>query len=260
MSTKPKYQLIGMRFGHWTVKDGSHGYWLCVCDCGTERRMQSSNLIDGRSTSCGCARIDNLAGKRFGRWTVIEYSHRSPVTKRVLWSCRCDCGTVKAVTVLSLKNGMSRSCGCLASDVARERNYKHGLNSHPLRSVYQGMKQRCLNPKAPEYENYGSRGIAVRPCWQESFVNFLADMGERPPQTTLERIDNDGPYSPDNCRWATIKEQCNNTRQNRILEYDGKRLTLTAWAELLNIKPNTLRSRLRTGWTVEATLTTPVKT
>jgi hypothetical protein len=113
--------------------------------------------------------------------------------------------------------------------------------------IWQAMRSRCTKPHNPKYHRYGGRGITVCERWQD-FKNFLADMGERPEGMQLDRKDNDGPYSPDNCRWATPQEQMNNTSFNVFIEHDGRKLTISQWARELNIKPNTIVTRLRRGW------------
>lgn len=116
------------------------------------------------------------------------------------------------------------------------------------------MLTRCLNPRSEKWPQYGGRGIAVCQRWQESFEAFLADMGEPPPDHSLDRIDNDGPYSPENCRWATNNQQARNKSTNRVLTYQGKSQTLAEWAEELGLPRNTIQTRLRLGWSVERAL------
>jgi len=139
------------------------------------------------------------------------------------------------------------------------RNRKHGLYRTPSYRSWQKMRARCLNTNHKHYSNYGGRGITICERWND-FRNFFADMGERPEGMTLERIDNSKGYSPENCRWATRKEQQNNMRRNRILQLNGKSMNLTQWAEYLGIKRKTLEKRLNIfGWSVERALTTEVK-
>lgn len=129
----------------------------------------------------------------------------------------------------------------------------------PTYQCYQDMKNRCLNPRSQQYKNYGARGITVCERWLESYENFLLDMGEKPDCLTLERKDNNGNYEPLNCKWATRKEQRNNQRTCRYLEFNGIRLTVRDWAKTLGIPEQTIHSRLhRNGWGIERTLTTPI--
>lgn len=126
--------------------------------------------------------------------------------------------------------------------------------------VWQHMKNRCRNPNAPDFNRYGGRGIKVCERWSgpRGFENFLADMGERPLRTSLDRIDNEGDYSPDNCRWATILEQANNKRNNAHLTVDGITLTIPEWSRRTGINHNTIRTRLAHGWSAEKIMSTPV--
>jgi len=151
----------------------------------------------------GRPKID-LTGQKFGRWTVICEAGQK-------WLCQCECGVVKKIWGHFLKDGQSKSCGCLRKDLAVERETKHGKCFTPAYKSWTCMKQRCLNPNSPKFSIYGGRGIMICERWMV-FENFLADMGERPEGTTLDRIDNDGHYESDNCRWATIDVQNNNKK------------------------------------------------
>ena len=169
-----------------------------------------------------------LTGQRFGRLLVL-----GPAPDRVYpsgnrhkqWQCQCDCGTMHITTAGCLRSGQSRSCGCLHHDIARHRlsvqSFRHGHSknnakrSREYRS-WEMMKQRCLNPKNANYPNYGGRGILVCERWRDSFENFLTDMGPCPKRLTINRIDNNGNYEPDNCHWATRSEQRHNQRPDRL--------------------------------------------
>lgn len=141
----------------------------------------------------------------------------------------------------------------------RLRYEKHGLSKHHLYKTWLNMKDRCRNPKNPYYHNYGGRGITVCAEWDESFVAFLRDVGERPsPAHTLDRKDNNGNYEPHNVRWVTKKQQAHNMRKNRLLTFNGKTQTLAAWAEEIGLVPSTLHHRLFVaGLSVEKALTMP---
>lgn len=144
----------------------------------------------------------------------------------------------------------------------RPRYTKHGHTAHgvesPTYTSWRSMLSRCYNPRYKAYIHYGGRGIYVCGAWQESFLSFLLDMGERPYEMTLERRDNDGPYSPDNCYWASMDVQANNKRVNVYFVWDKQRLTLAQWEKVLGIPYDVLRKRYRNGWTTERILTTPV--
>jgi len=136
--------------------------------------------------------------------------------------------------------------------------YKHGMHTSPTYTTWASMKQRCSNPKAPDYSRYGGRNITYDPSW-ELFENFLEDMGIRPEGTTLDRKDNNGPYCKDNCRWSTTKEQTRNRRDTNLLEFNGKQQCLSDWAAELNIPRSTLTNRIHRGWDTERALTTPIQ-
>jgi hypothetical protein len=199
-----------------------------------------------------------VVGQRFGRFAV------EATGKYCL--CLCDCGTRKTVRRDHLKTGMSQSCGCLHSERSSARtenlhkaNTKHGKSGTRLHSIWFGIKQRCGNPNNPAYKHYGARGIELCNRWFD-FSNFLSDMGEPQKGMTLERIDNNLGYSPDNCRWATRAEQMSNTRANRRITHQGETLTITQWAKRLGVHRNTFNERLRCGWSEHDAITIPFRT
>lgn len=190
-------------------------------------------------------------GERYGR-LVLESSEGM-----ARWRCRCDCGAVHVAIVTDMRAGKTRSCGCLRREATataqREHGYKpKGQRPIPEYEIWQAAKRRCDNPKHPQAHRYSERGIRMCDRWLHDFPAFLADMGPRPSTAhSIERIDQDGPYSPENCRWASRTEQQRNTSQNRLLTHDGETRTLAEWAEARGIRYGRLYYRLTHGWTPE---------
>lgn len=204
-------------------------------------------------------KFEDLTGRKFGRLTVIE---RMPtVNRRTRWKCICDCGTEKVVGAEQLKSGTTRSCGCYHSDRTREAHYKHGMSNHHLFRIWADMWKRCTNKNNKAYKHYGGRGITVCDEWLEfqPFYDWAISHGWSE-GLTIDRINPDMDYSPDNCRWATWKVQQNNKRNNRYLTFNGRTQTLTQWAEELGMSEDALSTRINQhGWSVEKSLTTPVR-
>jgi hypothetical protein len=170
------------------------------------------------------------------------------------WRCVCTCGTEKIVHEHHLRDGASKSCGCLVREVTKAAKTIHGMHGTPTYHSWNAMRARCERPTNNRFADYGARGIAVCERWRSSFSNFLADMGVCPPGMSIERMDNDGNYEPGNCRWATDMEQANNSRHNHILEHAGRSQSCTAWARELGINVKAIYARLRRGDSVERAL------
>ncbi len=206
--------------------------------------------------------MNDLTGKRFGRLLVLKRGTRpGGKGRRTFWLCRCDCGVEKDVWAYSLTRptAPSRSCGCLRDDIREAALAAQGFvtQGNPTYSSWARMRMRCHNPKSTQYRWYGGRGIKVCQRW-DSFHNFLADMGTRPSQKhTLDRINGDGDYEPENCRWSTQKEQMNNTRRTKHLTVDENTKTVTDWSESGEISSSLIHNRLRKGWTVKEAITRP---
>lgn len=179
-------------------------------------------------------RDEDFLGKKFKHLTIIGLKRE--IKKPTCFHCVCICGRKLTAIATNVKRGNTTSCGCM-------KNFKHGLTNTPIRSVWRGMWQRCTNPKAEGYENYGGRGITVDPAWKD-LQRFYDDMGDAPPSTTLDRIDVNGPYTKDNCKWSTWTEQHRNRRDNNNITAFGKTQCLTAWAEEYKIPVSTLKNRL----------------
>jgi len=178
-------------------------------------------------------------------------------TKRRFALFECSCGKSFEATILQVKNGNTKSCGCLRDNKIKEQGFKnstHGQRKHPLYKMWQGMLRRCNDPKDFGYYNYGGRGIKVCHRWKD-INNFLEDMyNSYKPGLELDRIDVNGNYEPENCRWVTRKQNMNNMRRNRIVEYNGIKKTVSEWSDELNIPYKRLLARLN-NWDVEKSFT-----
>jgi len=205
----------------------------------------------------------DLTGSVFGRLTAHVLSHIDPKTRTCVWECVCVCGEVVKVKSRALLSSNTRSCGCLHRDTARKTQdayvKKHGQCYSDAYRVWRKMLERCCSPSCYNFDDYGGRGITVCPEWL-FFENFYRDMGDRPSRGhSLDRIDNNGNYCKENCRWATKKEQANNRRSSRMLTHNHETKTLTQWAESSGIGAGTIAHRIKSGWPVERALTQPVR-
>jgi hypothetical protein len=201
----------------------------------------------------------------FGRLTTLGPAFLMPwgtTNKRNAYQvCLCVCGRATTHRVSQMKSGLIRSCGCLQREIAKICNTTHGLSTAPEYKAWADLLQRCDNPNEPAYEDYGLRGISYCGRWKK-FENFFADMGQRPgPSYSIERDDVNGNYEPSNCRWATKKEQANNTRANRMITIGDKIDTLANWCRHFEVNYSTVKARLyKHGWDSIRALTTPIKT
>jgi len=195
------------------------------------------------------AAID-LSDQRFGRLLVIAESEAK--NNRKMWLCQCDCGNTKAVSTASLRHDNVRSCGCLRKEssirTAAKRRKPDGKSKTTFYKRWISMIQRCGNPKNPYWKNYGGRGIYVCERWRNSFDAFLADMGNPPtPEHTIERIDNDAGYSPENCRWALRSEQLRNQRRSINVTIDGRTMNAREWSAETGINYQRITRAFRMG-------------
>ena len=248
--------MIGKKFGRLTViksvrknKCGDT-YFKCKCECGSEIEALGANLRRNLTKSCGCLQKEiassihakNIAGQKFGYLTAIE-----PTDKRsgsfIVWRCHCDyCGNDNAlISIGNLMNGQV-SCGkcSYAADRARERMtiWKTAIEK-VLALRFCKMVSRCYNKRNPDYADYGGRGIYICDEWTEdrhNFVKWGIESGFKP-GLSIDRIDNDGPYAPWNCRWVDDRVQQNNRRSNRFITVDGTTETISEWAFLIDVKP-----------------------
>lgn len=191
----------------------------------------------------------DLTGQKFGRWTVNHFDGRI-ARGMAVWSCTCECGEIRKIPASRLLTGHSKSCGCLS----QERKTIHGMQATKIYTVWENVIQRCNNPRHPSYKNYGGRGIRVCERWL-SAKNFIEDMlPTYQPGLTLDRIDNEGDYEPANCAWRSRREQSNNTRTNRWIEFNGERLTMSQWSKKLGINHQTIHDRLKKRLPLEMVL------
>ena len=195
------------------------------------------------------------SGQTFGYWSVLRFAGRDNRNATV-WTCKCICGNEKNIVVGSLMSGRSRSCGCQQYKITAAKNTKHGMAGTKTYKSWHAMIQRTQGKGG--HQSYVDRNITICEDWL-IFDNFLRDMGERPQNKTLDRIDNDKGYSKENCRWATQKEQLNNTRKTTFVTVDGVRMPFTTACEKFNIGISCARHRIRKGFTDEQTFKTPVK-
>jgi hypothetical protein len=209
---------------------GHRDVWACKCVCGRVANIKQNNLKNGNSKSCGCQkgyqkRKNNpiLIGKRFGRWLVLG-DCKAQKPGQYYWLCQCDCGTKKQVREFYLLNGASKSCGCVARETYLGEQGTHGYTGTPSYYSWAGMIERCTNSNHQHWKFYGGRGISVCDRWISSFENFLADMGEKPKGLSLDRIDVNGDYCAENCRWIDQKGQMRNTRANHRFPRNGWKL------------------------------------
>ena len=254
---------IGAMYGSWTVVSTVKPHprkVLCRCSCGIELPVDTSALICGKTKSCVACykkRRNNAlprdtpmdVGATYGSWTVVSTVRPHP--RKVL--CRCSCGTEAPVNTTALIHGKTKSC---LNCYKKKRNNARASDT-PEYGAWGGMLNRCYNQNAPNYADWGGRGITVVDEWrgEGGFKNFLAHMGLRPhPKMSVHRTDNDGPYAPGNVVWATGTEQARNRRNTRWLEFEGQRKPIAEWGELTGVSAKLITRRIDTGLPVEEAL------
>lgn len=272
-----KIDLTGCKFGRLTVIEQAESsvtpngsirtMWRCKCDCGTEVIRSSQNLRNAKEGSCGCIKrkqmsdlkLENLIGQRFGRLVVVSRVSSDRYTK---WHCKCDCGNECDVLASNLKNGHTQSCGCLQTETRKTNRLEHGYRHTRIYTVWSKIKGRCFNTKDPRYSSYGGRGIVMCDEWKDNPAAFIEwayangyDENAKYGETTIDRIDNNKGYSPENCRIANETVQSNNRRTNRKITYKGETHTVAEWARILDVKQSTLITGLNDGRTIEFYIT-----
>ncbi len=212
--------------------------------------------------------MKNITGEKFNRLIAVKFIRSEGVN--YYWLFKCDCGNEKILSkrYVCYPSSQTKSCGCLLKETTRlkgKQSRTHGMTRTPFYCVYRTILNRCSNSKVNCYEWYGGRGIKVCERWK-TFENFKEDMYENylkhieefgKKQTQIDRIDNNGNYEKSNCRWATPIEQARNTRKNRFITYKGQTKTIAEWAKIVGIRPENIRTRIITGWSVEKALTKP---
>jgi hypothetical protein len=209
------------------------------------------------------SRYKDISNKKFGRLTAVKKVGKDDHGNSK-WLCNCKCGEKTIVIIQSLTSGNTKSCGCLKNEIFLDNITKHGKtkrgHKNRLHNIWKLMRQRCSNPNASKYEIYGGKGIKVCDEWQVyiNFHNWAIANGYKD-NLTLDRIENDGDYCPENCRWATYKEQNLNTSSNNKITFRGITKTITQWGRELEVNYMTLYGRLSRGWSVEKTFTEPIR-
>lgn len=203
-------------------------------------------------------RVD-LIGQRFGRLCVVEYAG-STKDGQAQWRCVCDCGCITVVRGKDLRRGNTLSCGCIQKSVAAQQHTTHGISNTRIYRIWSLMRMRCYNPNAPQYDDWGGRGITICDEWRhdaKAFYDWSINHGYAD-DLSIDRIDNDKGYSPDNCRWVDRNVQSNNKRSNHLITHDGKTQTIAEWAAELGLNYDTLYSRIvKYKWDIHKALTTP---
>lgn len=242
---------------------------LVKCSCGREKKADFLHVLHGRIRSCDCSRTDTFLkkfkekiksyiGKRYGRlviFSIAKERYKTGGGRTPIVNCKCDCGIVKECMLTHLIYGNIVSCGCFHQEITSALFKTHGFTTTHNKeyTTWRDMMDRCYNSKNPYYHYYGGRGIGVSKEWIK-IENFIQDMAPRPNGFSLERIDNNSGYSKENCKWASQKEQCRNTRRNRYFTINNETLCLSEWAERYGIPYSTVKYRIYSGYTIQKAL------
>jgi hypothetical protein len=233
--------------------------WECVCDCGKTVFASGTNLRAGEVRSCGCLRLDSLAskpaynfqdltGQRFDRLVALNRVKSDRPYPTTRWMCQCDCGKTTVADRNNLVYGRMRSCGCLNSERRAERQLTHGLSKTKLYRIWADIITRCYNENSDGYKDYGARGIYMSDEWRNDFAAFYRDMANGYQKgLEIDRIEVNGPYSKENCRWVTHKVNSRNKRNTTYLTIDGVTKSLGEWAEISGRWYQNIHRSLRQG-------------
>lgn len=268
--------ITGQKFGKLTAIKPLYSntknsiVWECICDCGNVFECAISKLTSGNTKSCGCGkkdavhkRLTDITGNRYNRLVVLEYAYTKGQAR--YWKCQCDCGNITYTSSNCLSTGHTKSCGCANREPTVQT---HGLSKQtPLYFVWKELRHRCSNKNHKQYKNYGARGIKVCSEWEdfEVFYDWSVKNGyteEKLPngknKWTIDRIDVNGDYEPNNCRFVTNEEQANNKRNTLYFDYKGKKYNLTELSNEFGIERMLLYDRIHTRkWDLERAVTTP---
>ena len=254
-----KIDYSGQKIGDLTIIDKNldkrykRSYWNYVCVCGKSGVIRQDRL----KKEIVCFHKEDVVGKTFGRWKVIKEMPNKKGKRIVKCECQCEKHTIRDCYLDNLRSGKSLSCGCGPI----EKNTKHGMSDTRLYNIHKGLLARCRNPNHRDYSNYGGRGIRVCKEWG-NFINFYnwAITHGYLDNLTLERIDVNQGYNPDNCKWVTMKEQERNKRNTiYVITPTGEMVTLSELSEKYNLRYNTLEYRYKAGWSFEELISPPCK-
>lgn len=271
-----KLTVIGESCIRFTNRKGMR--WVCKCDCDNHTiiEVDQQSLLNGHCNNCGCSNKNDpidMTGLRYGSLEVLErVDDKSLVPENmrnrgVLWRCKCDCGNEVILTGASIRSRGNSAC----CEECKNALAAYGLSHSKIYIAYRNMKRRCTDPNDPTYNDYGGRGIKICEEWKDKrnsrgqnegflrFYNWAVKNGGEYGELTLDREDNEEGYSPNNCRFVTMKTQCNNTRANRIITYNGESKTSTEFAESIKMNPSTFRDRLNSGMSIDEAINKPIQ-
>ena len=260
--------LTGKIFGNWEVKrfvgfkqysKARKALWECQCVINPEiiiqrdRQQLMKNVMPNICHKCDRCLARDLTNQQFGELTVLSQAQDSVAENGrhyKMWHCRCSCGNEKDFYECNLIGGKSKSCGCVSRQKMIERTTTHGMTNTRIYRIWENMRKRCRNHNDPRFHRYGGRGIKVCDEWNNDFLSFYnwAIENGYEDYLTIDRIDNNGMYCPDNCRWTDIKTQCKNRSTNIWVEIDGEMKIVSDWAELYGLDRDLIYRRISVGW------------